>query len=143
MKRAIAQQCATACFARAHGGITASICLRTTRGYAVWEEINGRKVKVATDLPGYPVVPNAREVLVGLYNKTFKELDIFPPDNPYRKMIENLTRERLKVSKFPPPLAHYLGNTTMRYRFVMERLIRLSRRMRISRRLRRLLIVAK
>src|SRR5262249_35799339 len=55
-------------------------------------------VKQSTGLTGLAVVPNAREVLVALYNKTLKEFETqLPEGGPYRAVMENLTRERLKV----------------------------------------------
>lgn len=55
------------------------------------------KVKQTTGIVGLDVVPNAREVLINLYNKTLKEIQAVPPDEGYRKAVESFTRHRLKA----------------------------------------------
>jgi len=61
-----------------------------------------KNVKASTGIAGLDVVPNAREVLIGLYNKYLAELQVIEPTSPYRKLVENMTRERLRV----PPHLH-------------------------------------
>lgn len=55
------------------------------------------RVKETTGIVGLDVVPNAREVLIGLYSKTLKEIKAVPEDEGYRKAVESFTRHRLKV----------------------------------------------
>uniref|UniRef100_UPI001CB88FEA probable NADH dehydrogenase [ubiquinone] 1 alpha subcomplex subunit 5, mitochondrial n=1 Tax=Erigeron canadensis TaxID=72917 RepID=UPI001CB88FEA len=55
------------------------------------------KVKETTGIVGLEVVPNAREVLIGLYNKTLTEIKRVPEDEGYRKAVESFTRHRLTV----------------------------------------------
>ncbi|GJU54018.1 probable NADH dehydrogenase [ubiquinone] 1 alpha subcomplex subunit 5, mitochondrial [Tanacetum coccineum] len=55
------------------------------------------KLKETTGIVGLDVVPNAREVLIGLYNKTLTEIQRVPEDEGYRKAVESFTRHRLKV----------------------------------------------
>ena len=55
------------------------------------------KVKQTTGIVGLDVVPNARDVLIGLYRKTLKEIQAVPEDEGYRKAVESFTRQRLKV----------------------------------------------
>ena len=55
------------------------------------------KVKQTTGIVGLEVVPNAREVLINLYNKTLKEIQAVPEDEGYRKAVESFTRHRLQV----------------------------------------------
>ncbi|KAG6429485.1 probable NADH dehydrogenase [ubiquinone] 1 alpha subcomplex subunit 5, mitochondrial [Salvia hispanica] len=55
------------------------------------------KVKETTGIVGLDVVPNAREVLIGLYSKTLEEIKAVPEDEGYRKAVETFTRHRLKV----------------------------------------------
>lgn len=55
------------------------------------------RVKATTGIVGLEVVPNAREVLISLYNKTLKEIQAVPEDEGYRKAVESFTRHRLKV----------------------------------------------
>jgi NADH dehydrogenase (ubiquinone) 1 alpha subcomplex subunit 5 len=55
------------------------------------------KVKESTGITGLPVVPNAREVLIGLYNKTLDVVQIIPETAQYRKTVEEISRQRLKV----------------------------------------------
>ncbi|KAJ6766801.1 putative proteinDH-UBIQUINONE OXIDOREDUCTASE 13 KD-B SUBUNIT [Salix purpurea] len=55
------------------------------------------KVKQTTGIVGLDVVPNAREVLINLYNKTLKEIKAVPEDEGYRKAVESFTTHRLKV----------------------------------------------
>lgn len=54
-------------------------------------------MKASTGIAGLDVVPNAREVLIGLYNKYLAELQVIEPTSPYRKLVENMTRERLRI----------------------------------------------
>lgn len=55
------------------------------------------KMKETTGIVGLDVVPNAREVLIGLYNKTLTEIQKVPEDEGYRKAVESFTRHRLKA----------------------------------------------
>ncbi|KAK3037245.1 hypothetical protein RJ639_030138 [Escallonia herrerae] len=55
------------------------------------------RVKETTGIVGLEVVPNAREVLIGLYGRTLKEIQAVPEDEGYRKAVESFTRHRLKV----------------------------------------------
>lgn len=55
------------------------------------------RMKETTGIVGLDVVPNAREVLISLYNKTLKEIEAVPQDEGYRKAVESFTRHRLKV----------------------------------------------
>lgn len=55
------------------------------------------KLKETTGIVGLEVVPNAREVLIGLYTKTLTEIQRVPEDEGYRKAVESFTRHRLKV----------------------------------------------
>lgn len=55
------------------------------------------KVKQTTGIVGLDVVPNARAVLIDLYSKTLKEIQVVPEDEGYRKAVESFTRHRLKV----------------------------------------------
>lgn len=57
------------------------------------------KVKASTGIVGLDVVPNAREVLIGLYSKTLKEIQKVPEDEGYRKAVESFTKHRLGVCK--------------------------------------------
>jgi NADH dehydrogenase (ubiquinone) 1 alpha subcomplex subunit 5 len=55
-------------------------------------------VKESTGLVGLDVVPNAREVLIGLYNETLKVVkDQIPERAEYRRSVEQITNYRLKV----------------------------------------------
>lgn len=55
------------------------------------------RLKETTGIVGLDVVPNAREVLIGLYTKTLEEIKVVPEDEGYRKAVESFTRHRLKV----------------------------------------------
>ncbi|KAK2654002.1 hypothetical protein Ddye_013858 [Dipteronia dyeriana] len=55
------------------------------------------RVKETTGIVGLEVVPNAREVLINLYNKTLKEIQAVPEDEGYRKAVESFTRHRLEA----------------------------------------------
>lgn len=55
------------------------------------------KVKESTGITGLQVQPNAREVLIGLYNKTLDVVQIIPETAQYRKTVEEISRHRLKV----------------------------------------------
>lgn len=57
------------------------------------------KVKETTGIVGLEVVPNAREVLISLYNKTLNEIKAVPEDEGYRKAVESFTNHRLQVCK--------------------------------------------
>jgi len=55
--------------------------------------------KESTRLTGLAVVPNAREVLVTLYERTLKMVRELIPDenNPYREDVEAITKNRLRI----------------------------------------------
>ena len=55
------------------------------------------KVKETTGLVGLDVVPNAREVLISLYNDTLKAVETIPSSAEYRKAVEKFTKFRLQV----------------------------------------------
>lgn len=55
------------------------------------------RVKETTGIVGLEVVPNAREVLIGLYTTTLDKIKAVPEDEGYRKAVESFTRQRLKV----------------------------------------------
>lgn len=55
------------------------------------------RIKQTTGIVGLDVVPNAREVLIGLYSKTLNEIQKVPEDEGYRKAVESFTNHRLKV----------------------------------------------
>lgn len=54
-------------------------------------------VKESTGLVGLEVVPNAREVLIGLYKQTLEAVQVIPDTAMYRKSVEEFTNFRLKV----------------------------------------------
>jgi NADH dehydrogenase (ubiquinone) 1 alpha subcomplex subunit 5 len=56
-----------------------------------------RAVKETTGIVGLEVVPNAREVLMGLYTRTLKEIEAVPKDEGYRKAVESFTKHRLQI----------------------------------------------
>jgi NADH dehydrogenase (ubiquinone) 1 alpha subcomplex subunit 5 len=56
-----------------------------------------RAVKETTGIVGLEVVPNAREVLIGLYTRTLKEIEAVPKDEGYRKAVESFTKHRLQI----------------------------------------------
>lgn len=55
------------------------------------------KVKETTGIVGLEVVPNAREVLISLYDKTLNEIKTIPENVRYRKHVEAFTNHRRKV----------------------------------------------
>lgn len=55
------------------------------------------KVKETTGLVGLDVVPNAREVLITLYDQTLKAVEGIPASAEYRKAVERFTKFRLQV----------------------------------------------
>ncbi|KAL3683186.1 hypothetical protein R1sor_001208 [Riccia sorocarpa] len=54
-------------------------------------------VKEMTGIVGLPVVPNARDVLIGLYQKTLEAVKPIPESAQYRKTVEEITRHRLAI----------------------------------------------
>ena len=54
-------------------------------------------VKRTTGLVGVPVIPNARAVLVELYDKTLENVKKIPADAEYRKNVEAFTKYRKRV----------------------------------------------
>jgi NADH dehydrogenase (ubiquinone) 1 alpha subcomplex subunit 5 len=56
-----------------------------------------RAVKETTGIVGLEVAPNAREVLIGLYTRTLKEIEAVPKDEGYRKAVESFTNHRLQI----------------------------------------------
>ncbi|KAH6804599.1 NADH-ubiquinone oxidoreductase-like protein [Perilla frutescens var. hirtella] len=57
------------------------------------------RVKETTGIVGLDVVPNAREVLIGLYTRTLDDIKAVPEDEGYRKAVESFTRHRLTVCR--------------------------------------------
>ncbi|KAE8699815.1 putative NADH dehydrogenase 1 alpha subcomplex subunit 5 [Hibiscus syriacus] len=58
------------------------------------------KVKETTGIVGLDVVPNAREVLIGFYTKTLKEIQAVTEDEGYRKeLIEEARDELILIGK--------------------------------------------
>lgn len=58
-------------------------------------------VKLTTGITGLDVIPNAREVLLALYEKTLVDVAVMPPEVPYRQVVEKTTRHRMDiVSKY-------------------------------------------
>jgi len=55
--------------------------------------------KGSTGIVGLDVVPNAREVLISLYQQTLQAVQPIPESAVYRKSVEALTQHRLKVGQ--------------------------------------------
>ncbi|CAI5470392.1 unnamed protein product [Closterium sp. Yama58-4] len=55
------------------------------------------QAKESTGIVGLDVVPNARQVLIGLYNQTLSAVQVIPQEVVYRQNVEALTRHRLAV----------------------------------------------
>ncbi|CAI5951916.1 unnamed protein product, partial [Closterium sp. NIES-65] len=55
------------------------------------------QAKESTGIVGLDVVPNARQVLIGLYNQTLSAVQVIPQEAVYRQNVEALTRQRLAV----------------------------------------------
>eukprot|EP00240_Pyramimonas_obovata_P007611 CAMPEP_0118937638 /NCGR_PEP_ID=MMETSP1169-20130426/23350_1 /TAXON_ID=36882 /ORGANISM="Pyramimonas obovata, Strain CCMP722" /LENGTH=155 /DNA_ID=CAMNT_0006881333 /DNA_START=38 /DNA_END=505 /DNA_ORIENTATION=+ len=55
------------------------------------------ETKLTTGFVGLDVVPNAREVLIGLYGKTLSELQSIPATAQYRINVEKITNHRMGV----------------------------------------------
>jgi len=53
--------------------------------------------KTTTGIPGYPVVPRAREILMKMMDKYLQELTAFKPDAPYRTHMEKVVQHRLGI----------------------------------------------
>ena len=54
-------------------------------------------IKDTTGIVGLDVVPNAREVLISLYNETLKAVQVIPPEAVYRQHVEKFTNFRLRA----------------------------------------------
>ena len=55
-------------------------------------------IKRSTQIVGLAVIPNAREVLCSLYNKTLSVLAEMPEKCTYRVNTERIVKERLKIA---------------------------------------------
>jgi NADH dehydrogenase (ubiquinone) 1 alpha subcomplex subunit 5 len=53
--------------------------------------------KASTGIPGLPVVPRAREILIRIYERYLDTLEQFDTGAPYREFMEKATRKRLEV----------------------------------------------
>ena len=53
--------------------------------------------KTSTGIPGVPVLPRGREILIRIYERYLDLLEQFEADAPYRLHMEKLTRGRLEV----------------------------------------------
>ena len=56
-----------------------------------------RGIKQSTHIVGLAVEPNAKPILVSLYNKTLAAIEPVPAASDYRKYVEGVTKERLAV----------------------------------------------
>jgi len=54
-------------------------------------------VKASTGIVGLDVVPDAREVLIDLYQRTLSEVKVMPEAVFYRQSVEKFTNFRLDV----------------------------------------------
>ncbi|CBK21264.2 subunit NDUFA5 [Blastocystis hominis] len=54
-------------------------------------------LKRTTGLVGVPVIPNARSVLIELYDKTLENVKKIPANTEYRKNVEAFTKYRKNV----------------------------------------------
>ena len=54
-------------------------------------------IKRSTKIVGLEVIPNARELLSSLYNKTLSLLSEMPDKSAYRVNTERIVKERLKI----------------------------------------------
>jgi NADH dehydrogenase (ubiquinone) 1 alpha subcomplex subunit 5 len=57
------------------------------------------RVKLTTGITGLDVIPNAREVLIRLYEKTLTDVQVMPAEVPYRQLVEHTTNLRLEIVK--------------------------------------------
>ncbi len=56
-------------------------------------------VKKSTGIAGLDVVPNAREVLIKLYEKALTDVKVMPEHVVYRQVVEEFTSFRLQIVK--------------------------------------------
>jgi NADH dehydrogenase (ubiquinone) 1 alpha subcomplex subunit 5 len=54
-------------------------------------------VKESTGITGLPVVPNAREVLLDLYQETLRQIAKLPNEAAYRHLVEKMVNHRLQI----------------------------------------------
>lgn len=54
-----------------------------------------RHLKTTTGIVGLDVQPEAKRILSTIYAKTLQQLEQFPKDSEYRRVVDDLTRERL------------------------------------------------
>eukprot|EP00128_Syssomonas_multiformis_P011049 Colp12_sorted_trinity150504_noHs@24186 len=57
----------------------------------------GFATKITTGLVGYPVIPEARQVLSSLYSETLSKLQQLPEDANYRRHTESITKYRKAI----------------------------------------------
>jgi len=60
---------------------------------------SGPAQKISTGIPGYPVVPRAREILMKLYDHYLEEIKILPEDSPYRVYMTKFVKHRLDICR--------------------------------------------
>jgi NADH dehydrogenase (ubiquinone) 1 alpha subcomplex subunit 5 len=58
-----------------------------------------QKQKLTTGITGLDVVPNAREVLIRLYEKTLADVQVMNADVPYRMIVEQTVKHRFDIVK--------------------------------------------
>mmetsp|Transcript_35141 Transcript_35141/g.60171 ORF Transcript_35141/g.60171 Transcript_35141/m.60171 type:complete len:170 (+) Transcript_35141:27-536(+) len=56
-----------------------------------------KNLKTSTGIVGVPVVPDARNILIDLYNRVLEKVKDIHEEHPYRIHTENLHRYRLSV----------------------------------------------
>jgi len=75
--------------------------LTSRRFYAEEKHVGGKEVfqKTTTGIPGYPVVPRSREVLMKLYERYLEEIKILPEGSPYREYMTKFAQHRLDICR--------------------------------------------
>ncbi|CEO95293.1 NADH dehydrogenase [ubiquinone] 1 alpha subcomplex subunit 5 [Plasmodiophora brassicae] len=70
---------------------------RAARAGTSWSVRAMSNTKTSTNVTGVPVVPNAREVLLGLYARTLEDVKVIPEHAGYRQSVESFTKFRMQV----------------------------------------------
>ena len=73
-----------------------------------------RSVKLTTGITGLDVIPNAREVLIRLYEKTLVDVAVMAPEVPYRQVVEKTARHRMEIVKKHTNVGGVVGLTPSR-----------------------------
>jgi len=59
----------------------------------------GQAQKTTTGIPGIPVIPRSREILIKMMERYLEDITILPADSPYRVYMSKFVQHRLDICR--------------------------------------------